>query len=399
MPIYGNGFSVLTHEALIDASWEKSILPLLKLKYPGSTPDQLKDARAYVYGGAVAPDMGYYPFGSALYTDLVHYVRSGDFVTALIKESSNLNEYAFAIGFLCHYNADNYGHPLATNKSVPLVYPKEKSKFGSVVTYADDKISHMRMEFGFDVLQTARGNYATQAYHDYIGFKVDTAVLSRAFLSVYGLNINEIFKHHLALSVETFRWTIKNVFPIITRSAWAAKKSDILKQNPTATSKSFSWSMHKKEYNKEFGTGYKRPGFFATLFSFFVRVLPKVGPARSLKFKAPTPEAEKLFIRSFDTVLLHYSKDLQELKTRKIALADKDFDTGNKTEACEYPLADATYNKFLLKLDKEHFININDTLKQNIINYYKTTNSSITQNMARPCREIARALSNLKQHK
>ena len=394
-PWYVNGFSVLTHEALIDAAWEKSILPLLLKKYPGSSADQIKQARAYVYGGAVAPDMGYYPFGSALYTDLVHYSRSGDFVEMLLKEANNLNEFAFAVGFLCHYNADNYGHPMATNRSVPLVYPREKKKFGNEVTYAEDKISHMRMEFGFDVLQTARGNYATQGYHDYIGFKVDTSVLCRAFLKTYGLDLQAIFGHHLQLSVETFRWTINNVFPIITRAAWAAKKGDILKENPTATSKSFSWKMHKKEYNKEFGSGYKRPGIFATAFSFFVRVLPKVGPARSLKFKTPTPQAEKYFIQSFDTVLVHYALDLNELKYEKIGLADLDFDTGKKTAACEYPLADDTYNKLLLKLDKEHFKNINAPIKQNIITYYGVRNIGNTAKMSRKCRRLADALKDL----
>ncbi len=396
LPFHVVGFSVLTHEALIDAAWEKSILPSLLKKYPASTPDQIKEARAYVYGGAVAPDMGYYPFCSVLYTDLVHYTRSGEFVTTLLNEASTLNEYAFAIGFLCHYNADNFGHPLATNRSVPLVYPKEKKKFGNLVTYANDKVSHMRMEFGFDVLQTARGNYATQAYHDYIGFKVDTAVLSRAFLKTYGLKLDEVFGHHLGLSVETFRWTINNVFPIITKAAWAAKKENILEHNPTATSRNFTWKMHRKEYHKEFGSGYKRPGFFPTIISFVIAVLPKVGPTRALKFKPPNAQAEKFFIQSFDTVLVHYSEDLKQLRFEKIKLADLDFDTGNKTAPCEYPLADATYDELLLKLDNDHFKYINPPIKQNIISYYGIQKTSVKiRKMSKRCREIQKALKDL----
>ena len=52
------------------------------------------------------PCMGYYPFGNKYFSDLVHYVRSGDFVENLVEESSDLNEYAFALGALAHYAAD-----------------------------------------------------------------------------------------------------------------------------------------------------------------------------------------------------------------------------------------------------------------------------------------------------
>src|SRR4051812_10215886 len=190
---YGYGF--FTHEAIIDALWEKNIVPLLKKKYPESTAEQILDAHAYAYGGAVAPDMGFYPAGSVFFSNLVHYVRSGDMVNALLKDAENINQYAFAIGFLSHYYADNYGHPLGTNLSVPIVYPKLKKKYGPEITYAQDRISHIRMEFGFDVLEIAKGNYASPAYHDFIGFKVDTAVLSRAFYETYNLKIENVFKN------------------------------------------------------------------------------------------------------------------------------------------------------------------------------------------------------------
>src|ERR1044071_2029144 len=159
-PIAVNAYSVLTHEAIIDASWDRAIQPLLQKKFPDATDEALKDARAYAYGGAIIPDMGYYPFGSVLFTNLIHYVRSGDFIDTLFSEAEDLNEYAFAVGVLCHYNADSYGHALGVNVAVPLVYPDMKAKYGSVVTYAEDHLSHIRTEFGFDVVQTAHGNYA-----------------------------------------------------------------------------------------------------------------------------------------------------------------------------------------------------------------------------------------------
>ncbi len=230
-PLQSEAYSVLTHEAIIDVTWDKTIEPLLLKKYPGSTEDQLKEAHAYAYGGAIAPDMGYYPFGSKLFTNLVHYVRSGDFVIALLDEEQDINEYAFALGVLSHYCADKYGHPIGTNCCVPIVYSKDKEKYGSVVTYEQDPVSHVRMEFGFDVLQTARGNYASEMYHSFIGFKIARPVLERAFLKTYGLSISDVF-NDFPLAVETFRWIVKNFFPTITRAAWASRKKRYPESKP-----------------------------------------------------------------------------------------------------------------------------------------------------------------------
>ncbi len=397
LPFYSNGLGVLTHEAIIDAAWDKSILPLLKYRYPAATEEEQKIAHAYAYGGAVAPDMGYYPLGSKLFTNLVHYVRSGDMVNALLRNAENINQYAFALGFLSHYNADNYGHPLGTNRSVTLVYPKLRRKYGNEVTYAQNKISHMRMEFGFDVLEVAKGNYASQAYRNFIGFKVDTAVLAKAFMETYGLDINAVHKNHFSRSVETFRWIVANIFPVITKQAWAAKKKAILEKDSTATASRFNYKMRNKNYDKEFGTGYRRPGFFPTLLSFFIRVLPKVGPLRPLKFKAPTIEAEKYFTQGFDTVMYHYTTNIKKLNRQNIQLEDLDFDTGKPTALCEYSLADNTYSDLLLNLKADKFKNISPSLQQNILSFYKQVNESQGNRQAsKKCAGFFNALHNLK---
>ena len=396
LPFSPFAFGVLTHEAIIDASWEKFIVPLLKLKYPASTEAEQKEAHAYAYGGAVAPDMGFYPLGSKMFTNLVHYVRSGDMVNALLSNARNINEYAFALGFLSHYSADNYGHPLATNISVPLVYPKIKKKYGSVVTYADNRISHMRMEFGFDVLEVAKGNYASQSYRDLIGFKVDTSVLSRAFFETYGLDINGIFGNHFHSAVETFRWIVANILPGITKAAWASKKNYIMEQNHTVTSKNFAFKMRQREYNKQFGKSYRRPGFFHTLMSFFIRVLPKAGPMKALKFKAPTPLSEKYFIQSFDTIMQHYSNNLIQLKKQNVNLNDIDFDTGKPATSCEYSLADNTYTEWLLKLKNDRFKNVNYPLKENIIKFFHFVNTPTSnKNSSERCAKFYDAYNEL----
>jgi hypothetical protein len=362
-------YSIFTHVAIIDASWEKSIQPLLLLKYPGATKEQLKEAHAFAYGGAIAPDIGYFPFGKPVFTDLIHYVRSGDFVNALLDDAQNLDEYAFALGFLCHYMADKYGHSLATNRCVPMVYPGEKKKYGDNVTYEDDPVAHKRMEFGFDVLQTVEGNYASDAYHDFIGFQVSRPLLERAFSETYGLDIHDVFGD-IDLSIETLRWSFRSLFPALTKAAWIIKRKEILQAHPDATRSHFIYKLHRANYYHEFRRKRERPGLFSGLLSLFIRIVPKVGPLRALRFKAPGPAAEKLFIGSFDTVLVNYRTALNTCRSGPADLANIDFDTGNPTIPGEYGLADKNYDLLLVNLEKNEFRLLNPALRRNILDYY-----------------------------
>src|SRR5216683_5445251 len=180
-----SAFSVLSHEAIIDSALDQSIKPLLLKRFPDATPDDLVKAHAYAYGGCILQDMGYYPFGSKFFSNLVHYVRSGDFVEALLEDSSDLNEYAFALGALSHYSSDNSGHP-TINRVVALQFPKLRKKYGDTVTYGDDPKAHIRTEFGFDMVQVAKNRYTSDQYHDMIGFEVSKPLLQRAFQETYG---------------------------------------------------------------------------------------------------------------------------------------------------------------------------------------------------------------------
>ncbi|HWZ15574.1 MAG TPA: zinc dependent phospholipase C family protein [Mucilaginibacter sp.] len=380
-PAASKAYSVLAHEAMIDANWDKSILPLLKLKYPDSPPDSLKKARSYAYGGSLIADMGYFPFGNPYFTNLLHYVRSGDFITALLTESQNLYEYAFALGALSHYMTDKYGHSLGTNVAVPIVYPKMQ-KFGRVVTYDEDNTSHKRMEFAFDVLQIARGNYIPQSYHNFIGFQVATPVLERAFLKTYGQNINDVFVN-FPLAVASFRWSVKSLLPALTRTAWVIKNQDLIKTHPDMTEKKFHYKMKRREYEAEYGKGREKPGITAVVLSVVIRVLPKIGPLKSLKFKDPGPEGEKLFIKGFDTASYHYANALNNLEHhRSMTFADIDFDTGKPTAPGEYGLADKTYSEMLIKLKAKNFDKLTDPLKENILHYYK--NPAAAESVRKP---------------
>src|SRR5271168_1572361 len=187
-------YSVLTHEEIVDLLWTDEIRPLLLKRFPALTEDQLKEAHAYAYGGAVIQDLGYYPFGSKEFSNLVHYVRSGDFVRELLLESQDVNEYAFALGALAHYASDIAGHP-AVNQSVAIEYPKLRAKYGASVRYADDHTAHLKTEFGFDTVQVAQNRYASPQYHDFIGFQVSKSLLERVFPVVYGVELKDVLAH------------------------------------------------------------------------------------------------------------------------------------------------------------------------------------------------------------
>src|SRR5665213_3481656 len=320
------GYSVLTHEAIVDSLWAPSIKNLLLARFPATTPEELEDAHAYAYGGCILQDMGYYPFSSRLFSDLTHYVRSGDFVVALIRESQDLDEYAFALGALAHYAADNNGHPLATNLAVPILYPDLRKRFGKTVTYWDNPLSHLRTEFGFDVLQVAQGRYAPGRYRAFIGFKVAKPVLERAFQDTYGLEMKDLFGGHLDLALGSFRYTTSTIIPDMTHMAWELKKDKIVQEIPGMTKQKFLFNLSRSSYEKEWGRDYKRPGIGARLLTLVLRLVPKSGPFKGLEFRAPTPEVEKLFMTSFNATIDQYRKMLLNEKADRLTIPNENFD-------------------------------------------------------------------------
>lgn len=364
-------YSLLTHEAIIDVSWKTSIEPLLLQKYPGSTEEDLQLAHSYAYGGAIMPDIGYSPFGSKLYTNLVHNVSTGDYVLALLEEAGDINEYAFALGSLAHYTADIHGHLLGTNIAVPVTYPKLRSEYGNVITYAEHPKSHSRVELAFDVLQTARGNYATKAYHDFIGFKIAIPVVERAFQKTYGLEVRDVFKS-LPLAISTYRWVVKSLLPNIVRTAWASKKGDLTKANPGVTAQNFSFRMKNREYYEQYGRDLQKAGFIPTIISVIVPILPKVGPLAKLRFKAPSAETEKLFIKSFDSTLKNYELSLKALLSAAPPFPNTLLDTGTEIAYGEYSIADDTHYELLSRVVKSDYGDNNSAARKNLTVFYSS---------------------------
>ncbi|HWZ41838.1 MAG TPA: zinc dependent phospholipase C family protein [Candidatus Saccharimonadales bacterium] len=389
----GYGYSVLTHEEIIDLLWDAQIKPLLLEKYPETTADGLRVAHSYAYGGSLVQDMGYYPFGNRLFSDLVHYVRSGDFVEALLNEAADVNEYAFALGALAHYTADIAGHPFV-NAAVAQNFPKLKAKYGPLVTFQQNPKAHIQTEFGFDVVQVAKHRYASDAYHDFIGFQVSKPALERAFVKTYGIRLEDVFGS-IDLSIATFRRSISTIIPQMTRVALLTKKDDMVKEDPSFARTKFLYNLKRTEYEKEWGRTYQKPGFGAQMMAAMFRLLPKVGPFKAVGFKMPSPETETLYLKSVNNSVDQYRKYLQGLRAGTFALENKDFDTGKHTEAGEYKLTDDAYAALLNKIADRKFADTSPALRENILAFYQGPVAPIF-NEKKPD-ERARTLKNIEE--
>ena len=364
------GYTVLTHEAIIDSVWDASLQKLLLKRFPDATPEQLQQAHAYAYGGCIIQDMGYYPFSSRFFSDLTHYVRSGDFIEALIRESKDLDEYSFALGALEHYAADTEGHRLGTNRAVPILYPELRRKYGNDVTYWDDPTAHVRTEFGFDVLQVAAGRYAPDGYRSFIGFQVSRDLLERAFLDTYDIEMKDVFGS-VTLALGSYRYAIGSIIPGMTKVAWSLKQDQLKKEIPGVTRKKFLYNLSRSSYEKEWGTEYHKPGWGTRILAFFFRWLPGTGPFSALKVRTPTPEVEKLFMASFNATVDRYKVLLANVDARVPELANENLDAGGATIAGKYKGTDEAYAKLLDKLVDRKFAGMQPGLRRNILAYYK----------------------------
>jgi len=370
-----SAYSVLTHEEIVDLLWTDEIRPLLLQRFPGLTEDQIKEAHAYAYGGAVIQDLGYYPFGSKEFSNLVHYVRTGDFVRELLAESQDVDEYAFAMGALSHHASDISGHE-AVNKAVAVQYPKLRAKYGNSVRYAEDKTAHLKTEFGFDTVQVAKNRYASQQYHDFIGFLVSKPLLERVFPVVYGLELKDVLTHE-DLAVGSYRFAVSRLIPRMTQVALQNHEKDLIRETPDFAKKKFLFRLSRSGYEKEWGKDYVKPTFGTRLLAALLRFMPKIGPFKGLAFNSPTPKTEDLYIKSINTTVDQYRIFLEAVRTKTLVLPNQDLDSGLATAPGEYSLTDDTYAILLGQLFDHKFDRTSAELRTNLLGFYSDLSAPI----------------------
>ena len=364
--------SVLSHEAIVDAAWATKLEPFLKEKFPEASPQELKAAHGFAYGGSIIQDLGYYPHGNKHFSDLTHYIRTGDFVIALLTEAKTLNEVAFALGALSHYASDSDVHRFATNPGEAILYPRLARKFGTAITYEQDPAAHLKTEFGFDVLEVAEGNFAPEAYHDFIGFGVATPLLASALKETYGIELKNLF-HDVERSVNSYRRAVSKTIPEATRIAWAEREKDIKRKRPGITRSKFVYLMSRSSYEREWGVEYDRPTLKDRIAARLIKLLPPIGPLRALRFRMPTEQVEELFAKSFAKSIAEYGGQVDEARARRLRLPNVNYDLGEVVKPGTYALQDEAYCFWLDELAKEKYKDISPEVRATLLDYLQAT--------------------------
>jgi Zinc dependent phospholipase C len=370
VPREGTAFSVLAHQAIVDEAWRETLLPLLRTRFPNASEDELRDALAYAHGGSHLPDLGYFPFGSHLFSDLLHYVRTGDFNSRLLAEAESPNEYAFALGMLAHYEADANGHPEATNLAVPIIYPKLENKYGNRVTYADSPSAHLETEFRFDVLQVAHRHDIPGFLDHAVEFKVPEQFLDRVFRETYGLDLADLFVSY-DVGINTYRWGFRTLVNEGTGIAWQLYRQNIQSLEPGITSKQFVRPMSRAEFTQQFGKAFLEPGYFAQFVGFMGNLVPNIGPFKRLPYKPLPLGVQQLYFRAFHNAYQEYVREVGAVANHKAWLMNLNLDTGLIVRAGEYQPADKAYVELLHLHAKDHFARMPSALARNLLEHFQ----------------------------
>ena len=363
-------YSVLTHEELIDLAWNDSIRPLLLARFPGTTEQQLREAHAYAYGGSAIQDMGYYPFGKQFFSNLTHYVRSGDFVAWLLQNARTPDELAFAIGALSHYFGDSIGHSEAINPATAVEFPKLRHEFGPSVTYDESPHSHVRTEFAFDVEELSDAAFAPPSYLRFIGLKVPREFLEKAFFSTYGFDIHELLgAAHPAL--RSYRTSVRSFIPAFAEAEIVLHRHQFPPHPEDEAYRIFAERVARTNYDRKWDA-YRGPGFKAHLLAILVFMIPKIGPLSDLAIKIPTHQTQDLYLLSLNHTVDAFRQALHRLAAPDayLALSNLDLDTGYRVNLGDYPLADETYAQLLDRITSKPDRIVPESLRQDIIGYY-----------------------------
>jgi hypothetical protein len=379
----GFSYSVLTHEQIIDLAWKDSIRPMLLSRYPHATEAQLREAHAYAYGGCAIQDAGYYPFGHELFSDLTHYVRTGDFVASLIRNARNVDELAFALGALSHYIGDSIGHHDAVNPSTAIVFQNLKEKYGPIVTYDESPHGHVRTEFAFDINQLSKRRFAPSAYLKHVGLDVSPRLLEQAFYETYGLHLRNMLGDQRA-TIGSYRRSVRSFLPTFAYAEVVLHKKNFPDDLPGAEFDRFQQRLTEADFANGWEQYRKKPGIRTHLLAFVIVITPKIGPAADLAIRGPNQQTEEEYVESVNRTVDRYEELLAQLTHSPTAapgvtmkLDNRDLDTGAKVRPGAYALTDATYAKLLGEITRLG-APVPATLKHDVLEYYADPTAPIT---------------------
>ncbi len=393
-----DAYSFLTHEDLVDAAWHGSIRPAMLARFPKTTAAQLREARSYAYGGTTIQDLGYYPFGHEFFSDLTHYVRSGEFVNNLIRDSRNVNEYAFALGALSHYVGDNDGHRFATNPSTPIEFPSLGKKYGPIVTFDDAPHAHVRTEFAYDVEQLSRHEFAPVGYMHAMGFKVPRKLVERAFFETYGLSLRSVLGRPRP-AFSSYDSAVAKMLPTVAHAEVLIHRQDFPPVDMTPAYHEFSSRQAQAGAENDWALYKKKAGFEVHFVAFLIRIVPKIGAASDLAIRGPSPETDRWYTESVNRSVDDYERMLGELAkdpTHQLNLPNRDLDTGNMVRPGGYRLTDKTYAELLNKLTADPGRQVPSGLRRDVLAYYADPNAPIsTKKNARAWKRVQTELTTL----
>jgi Zinc dependent phospholipase C len=371
-------YSILTHEQLIDLTWQSSIAPLLRSRYPGITPEELEKARSYAYAGCVIQDIGYYPFGDVFLSDLTHYVRSGDFVVHLFRDARNANQLAFAIGALSHYIGDNIGHSQATNRAVPVEFPKLAAKYGPVVSFGEDEHAHVQTEFAFDINEIAHRRFAPLRYLRKVGLNVPTQQLATAFYETYGLSEDFSKARSRRINVGGFRFAVRSFLPRIAYAVTLLHRSRMPVDSGSPEMQKLESEVARVASDNNWDQYRKKAGIGTYALAGFIYIVPKIGPLKLVAIKGPNSSTEEEYVRSVNQSTDALNSALSRFGKPQQTLPNRDLDTGAPVRPGSYRLTDETYAKLLHRLVAVPDHTVPPGLKADILNYYADPNAPIS---------------------
>ena len=373
-------YSFLTHQQIIDLTWNDGIRPTLLARFPQATDRDIRNARAFAYGGATIQDMGYYPFGHEFFSDLTHYVRTGDFISSLLHNASNVNEYAFALGALSHYVGDNIGHHDAVNVATGAQFPKLDKQFGPVVTYDEAPHAHVRTEFAFDIDQLSHHRIAPTSYSHAIGLRVPAHLLQRSFLQTYGLTLRQVLGPEFP-ALRSYRSSIRSLLPHVANAEVLIHAKNFPPDIPDENFVKYASRVDETARSEGWKRLRDKPDFKTHLLDWLIRIVPKIGALSDLAIRGPNQAAEQDYVKSVDLSLTRYADLLTQLQIQHdgyLPLENRDLDTGLRVRPGEYRLTDLTYARLLRHLVSNPKRQLTEGLRRNIADYYADPNAPNT---------------------